>query len=190
MAENCVLWLTWSIINAVLWISVKSDDSSRSIARQSTQVTSKQGRQQAFYGALNDCLEWLLMFKPLCATSDRNMCLFIDCGVFLKLYKIRLSEGLKSELCRLEKTFKIIKPNCSRKTKQPFFGISMVWNALIRMWFTLHIPVMLYTHLQFYGSFPSFPLSKSKLLLSVVGVWFWFKSCPYLRTFKELYFLW
>lgn len=42
--------------------------------------------------------------------------------VVLKPYKIWLSRGLKLELCRLEKTFKIIKPNCSRKTKQPFFG--------------------------------------------------------------------
>lgn len=45
------------------------------------------------------------MFKALCATSDRNMCLFMVSGVVLKLYKIWLSKGLKSELCRLEKTF-------------------------------------------------------------------------------------
>lgn len=87
------------------------------------------------------------MFKALCATSDRNMCLFMVSCVILKLFKIWLSKELKSKLCRLEKTFKIIKPNCSRKTKQPFFGLIMVWNALMRMWFTLCIPVMLYTHL-------------------------------------------
>lgn len=62
------------------------------------------------------------MFKALCAASDRNMCLSRVSGVVLKLHEIRLSKGLKSELCRLEKTFKIIKPNYNRKTKQPFLA--------------------------------------------------------------------
>lgn len=179
MAEN-FLWLTWSIISAVLWIPVKSDDSSRSIARQSTQVTSKQGKtmglllgSECLLGTAADVQSIVCYFRQKYVPFHGFWC----CS---KPYKIWLSKGLKAELCRLEKNFKIMKPNCTRYTKLLFLGISMVWNALMRMWFTLHIPVMLY--IQSYGSFPSFPLSKSKLLLSVVSVWIWFKTFPYLRS--------
>lgn len=136
------------------------------------------GRQRAFYWALNACLEWLLMFKALCATSGRNMCLSMVSGVVLKPHKICFSKGLKSELCRLEKIFKIIKPNCSRKTKQPFFwhkpGLKCLYEDVIYPSYSSHV-----TRLQSYGSFPSVPLSKSKLLLYIVGVWFWLKTCPF-----------